>query len=169
MTSNQQTVLVNESGHFTFVPAYTDVEMAIIEQASQLMQSRVVREPAISSPDQAAKYARHIIGYRETETFGLFYLNRQYKPLAFEVLFTGGVYEAYVDLKVIANRVARHLCSHVYAAHTHPSSNNEASFADDRLTETIAKCLDAFGVKLDDHIIVSNDESYYSYAEIGKL
>ena len=57
----------------------------------------------------------------------------------------------------------------VILSHNHPSGNLKPSKFDDSLTTKAKQLFDSIDVKMLDHIIISPDCRYYSYAENGKI
>ncbi|MBQ2121135.1 MAG: hypothetical protein II199_01440, partial [Bacteroidaceae bacterium] len=56
----------------------------------------------------------------------------------------------------------------VILAHNHPSGNPQPSRQDDELTKRLNQACHAVQLRLLDHIIIG-DNTYYSYADEGKL
>ncbi len=74
-----------------------------------------------------------------------------------------------VKLKEIARIVLANQPYGAVLVHNHPSGYIEPSIKDDQTTETVYNLLKFHGVKLLDHIIVSNKEETYSYFQEGRL
>lgn len=80
----------------------------------------------------------------------------------------GGVGSAPVDLRLILKEAVTVLASGIILCHNHPSGNNRPSKDDDQLTERLGKAAKLLDILLLDHIILT-DNTYYSYADEGKL
>lgn len=80
----------------------------------------------------------------------------------------GGTDFAPADMKKICRPALQYMASGAALCHNHPHSNCQPSRADRQLTETAQQTLALFGVKLLDHIIIS-DGRYYSFHDDGNL
>jgi len=80
----------------------------------------------------------------------------------------GGVSETTVDPKIILKFALDKLASSIILVHNHPSGNPRPSMADDKITHKLKQACDNMDIQFLDHIIVAA-ESYYSYADEGKL
>jgi DNA repair protein RadC len=96
------------------------------------------------------------------------FLDAQYRLLAFEELFRGGISSTEVHPREIVRRALAHNAAAVILAHNHPSGASEPSQADRLLTARIAETLNLFGVRVLDHLIVGHGRPT-SMAERGML
>lgn len=83
-------------------------------------------------------------------------------------LSKGGLTETAVDARVIFHHACLANATGIVLIHNHPSGNVHPSRADDELTGRLNKAAQVMGIRLADHVVVS-DSDYYSYAENGKL
>jgi DNA repair protein RadC len=65
--------------------------------------------------------------------------------------------------------VLKSLSVSIILAHNHPSGNLKPSESDLKLTEKIAKAGQLFDIKTLDHIILSPEGGYYSFADQNLL
>ena len=94
--------------------------------------------------------------------------NRSGKVIEKMKISQGGTGEAAADMRQILKPAVHKLCSGIILCHNHPSGNIQPSREDDLLTSNLDKAAKLMNVKLLDHIILY-DETYYSYADEGKL
>ncbi len=80
----------------------------------------------------------------------------------------GGIGGTSADLRFIMKTAINDPCSGILLCHNHPSGNIQPSTQDDTLTSRLDKAAQLMGIKLLDHIIIS-DKYYYSYADEGRL
>ena len=103
------------------------------------------------------------------EEFYILLLNKANKVLGYSKVSSGGISGTVVDPKVIFQTALKSNASSIILAHNHPSGNKQPSDADTRITK---KCTGA-GTLLDiavlDHLIITPDDLYYSYADEGTL
>jgi len=80
----------------------------------------------------------------------------------------GGTGNTAADMRHILKPAVHTLCSGIILCHNHPSGNIQPSPEDDLLTSNLGKAATLMNVKLLDHIILY-DETYYSYADEGRI
>ena len=95
-------------------------------------------------------------------------LNRANNTIGYAKICQGGISSCLVDKIIVAKYAIDSLASGVILVHNHPSGALNPSRYDDQITNEIDACLGMFGVKLLDHVIIT-DGSYFSYKDNGKL
>lgn len=103
------------------------------------------------------------------ETFKVVLLNRSNKIKGIHVLSQGGIAGTLVDLRILFAIVLKSLSVSIILVHNHPSGQRKASEADQQLTQKIQQAARLFDVKVLDHIILTPDGLYYSFADNGAL
>ncbi|MDT0691823.1 JAB domain-containing protein, partial [Salegentibacter sp. F188] len=61
------------------------------------------------------------------------------------------------------------LCKALHNSHNHPSGTLRPSEADKRLTEKIKNAAGLFDIKVLDHLIITPDGEFFSFADEGLL
>lgn len=84
------------------------------------------------------------------------------------VLGVGSSHEILVDNKEIIRIALLSASEKVILVHNHPANSLEPSFSDVQLTNHTTKILEAFSIKLLDHIIVT-ENNYVSMRELDKI
>lgn len=103
------------------------------------------------------------------EHFVVMFLNRANKPIGAIPLFKGGLSSTIVDCKLIFATALKSLASSIIISHNHPSGNLTPSAEDRRITAKIKEGCTLLDLSLLDHVILSPDEKYYSFADEGIL
>lgn len=80
----------------------------------------------------------------------------------------GGTSETAADIRLILKAAIQSLASGLFLCHNHPSGNILPGRQDDLFTQRLQSAASLIGIKLLDHLIIS-DNKYYSYADEGKL
>lgn len=110
---------------------------------------------------------RDTLDYREM--FIALYLNRCNEVLGYRIISIGGVAGTVVDVKQVLAIAVKANASSIVLAHNHPSGQLSPSQQDIDLTRKIK----AGGVILDiqvlDHLILTSDDAYFSFADEGYL
>lgn len=128
--------------------------------------------PVIKSSDDAldvlfSLFHKDKIGLQEQ--FVVVYLNRGNKVIGSSNLFTGGISVTVVDMKIILSLGLKLMASSILIAHNHPSGNLKPSEEDKRITNKLFDASKLLEIQLLDHLIVTPDMKYFSFANEGLL
>jgi DNA repair protein RadC len=99
------------------------------------------------------------------ESFKVILLNNSNKVKGIYELSTGGITGTLVDLRILFAVVLKSLSVGIILVHNHPSGKLIPSEADKSLTRKIKKASAFFDVKLLDHLIITSNGEYYSFAD----
>jgi len=125
----------------------------------------------ISSSQEAADYIRQF--YHEDisiyESFFLLMLNQDNETIAYAKISQGGVAGTVADPKIIAKYAVDCLAPAVILAHNHPSGAMYPSDGDRRITDKIKNGLSLLDITVLDHVILTPNGKYYSFADNGQL
>jgi len=103
------------------------------------------------------------------ESFYVMYLNQSNRVLGVYPLSTGGVTGTIADPRLIFSVALKINAAGIILSHNHPSGNLSPSKADKDLTDKIKEGAKLLDIKLLDHIIVTPENTYYSFADEGLL
>src|SRR5690606_3634690 len=103
------------------------------------------------------------------ESFKVLLLNNSNRVKGSYNLSMGSLTGTMVDLRILFAVILKSLSTGIILAHNHPSGTLKPSAPDLQITEKIAKAANMFDIKLLDHIIITPDGSYYSFADDGIL
>ena len=81
----------------------------------------------------------------------------------------GGITGTLVDLRILFAVVLKSLSTAIILLHNHPSGTLKPSEADRQLTQKIIKAGELLDVKVLDHLIITPNKEYYSFADQGIL
>jgi len=102
------------------------------------------------------------------ECFYAMYINRATKVLSVMLISEGGTCGTFVDIKKVLAPAILQNASGIILSHNHPSGNTEPSESDKDLTNRIVKSASLMGIKILDHVILT-EESFYSFADNGLI
>lgn len=103
------------------------------------------------------------------ETFYALFLNRANRVMGYKKISVGGTAGTVVDAKhVFSIAVKCNACS-IILAHNHPSGNLQPSQADIQLTKKLSKGGEYLDTKILDHVIITPEYHYYSFADEGLI
>ncbi len=141
---------------------------AAIALGRRCLAAQPLERPRIGGSDDAFRIFKPLMLHLDHEEFKMAILNRANRVMSVETISTGGTAATVVDIKILLKMAIDSLAEGVIVAHNHPSGQLQPSAQDDTLTRRIKAGLDAVGVKLLDHVIVTSG-GYYSYNDHGRL
>lgn len=132
----------------------------------------VSKSPQMNSSENVAKllyenWDKDTIGLHET--FKVLLLNNSNKVKGIYPLSTGGITGTIVDLRLLFAIALKTLSVGIILTHNHPSGQLKASHADIDLTKKIKKAAQLFDIRVLDHLIITPNGDYYSFADNGDL
>ena len=99
------------------------------------------------------------------ESFKIVLLNNSNKVKGIYELSKGGITGTMIDLRILFAVVLKTLSVAIILSHNHPSGKLFPSEADKKITEKIKKAAALFDVKVLDHLIITPNGEYYSFAD----
>lgn len=126
----------------------------------------------IVSSRQASEYLRSLYEAGQLghiERFFILLLNRNNKVLGAHLVSIGGVAGTVVDPKVIFQAALLANASGVILCHNHPSGNLTPSPQDFEITKKVKEAGKFLDIAVSDHIILSPEGSYFSFADEGMM
>ena len=99
----------------------------------------------------------------------LLLLDRSNRLIGHMLLSKGGFHSTQVDRKFILACALKARASSIIIAHNHPSGNLRPSRPDIQLTQKLESSGNILGIPLNDHLILSPEGGYYSFADEGLL
>lgn len=103
------------------------------------------------------------------EFFFVMYLNQSNRVLGVYPLSEGGITGTVADPRIILSVALKVAAAGIILSHNHPSSNLTPSDADKKITHKIKEAGKLLDINVLDHIIVSPENRYYSFADEGLL
>ena len=103
------------------------------------------------------------------EEFHVMYLNRFNRVLGVFPLSKGGITSTVADLRIILSIALKVAATGIILSHNHPSGNMSPSKEDKELTRKIKEGASIVEIKVLDHIILSPEKAFYSFADEGIL
>ncbi|MDE5560205.1 MAG: DNA repair protein RadC [Bacteroidaceae bacterium] len=149
-------------------PAKAVTIQSALELGKRLMrEARGPKARFVDSGD-VQEYFRSRMMDLPHEECHLLLLDVQNRFLGYHVVSRGGISESTVDIRLILRHALITGAPHLVIAHNHPSGNPLPSRQDDELTRRVQQACQTLALRMLDHIIIG-DNTYYSYADEGKL
>jgi DNA repair protein RadC len=103
------------------------------------------------------------------EEFKLLLMNRSNSVLGILAVSKGGLSGTVTDIRLIYQGAIKANASGIINCHNHPSGNLNPSESDTKITRKIKEAGTIMDIQLLDHLILTMDGSYYSFADNGLL
>lgn len=103
------------------------------------------------------------------EEFMLLLLNRSNKVLGVTKISQGGTTGTVTDVKIILQYAIKSNSCGIIISHNHPSGNLNPSESDSRITQKVKQAAEIMDIQLLDHLILTPDNEFYSFADNGLL
>ena len=110
---------------------------------------------------------KDLIAYQEA--FVVLFLNRANRILGYRWVSFGGLASTVVDVRYIFAIALKCGAHAILLAHNHPSCNKSPSEADLAITDKIKAGGVLLDIKVLDHLIITPEKTYYSFANEGVL
>ena len=138
--------------------------VACIELARRMTLMGVSETKQINNPVLLAKWLNHELGNKKQEMFLVVLLDSMCKFIDYRILFTGTIDKANIYPRDIIAYCIDNNAVNMILVHNHPSNNLIPSNADIDVTQKIILASEMVGIKVLDHLIVSNND-YFSFKE----
>lgn len=103
------------------------------------------------------------------EEFKILLMNRSNAVLGILEISKGGISGTVTDVRVVFQAAIKGNASGIICAHNHPSGNLNPSDSDTRLTQKLKEAGNLMDIQLLDHLILSTEGDYYSFADNGLI
>ena len=102
------------------------------------------------------------------ESYAMF-LSSDFKALGLICVGSGSSTQSMLDVRRVAQAALLVNAAAVALCHNHPSGNMKPSPQDKSVTKKADEALRCLGIRLIDHLIISPEGEYYSFADEGEL
>ena len=123
----------------------------------------------VRGPSDISKIIKKIIKENGKEHFMLFCLDGNHAVVAYNIVSIGTQNMAPVHPREVFQPALLAGAVSIIIAHNHPSGNIEPSREDFACTKKLMEAAELLQIKLLDHIIVGDNDNYYSMQEKGTL
>lgn len=149
-------------------PAKAVTIQAALELGKRFMLEEKSQRHRFSGSDDVQEFFRIKMRDLCHEECHLLLLDIKNQYMGHHLLSRGGITESTVDIRLLLRHALVAGAPNVILAHNHPSGNPQPSRQDDELTKRLNQACHSVQLRLLDHIIIG-DNTYYSYADEGKL
>lgn len=141
---------------------------AAVELGKRVSQSEKKILGQFNSPKKVADFFEAEMKHLNKEKFIVAFLNTKHMVTSYEVISVGSLNASIVHPREVYNRAIKKSAAFIILVHNHPSGNPAPSEEDKVVTERLKQVGIVVGIKVLDHIIVS-DNGYYSFKEMDLI
>ena len=140
------------------------VSLKLVKESSVLYETR-----KISNPYDAYKLIKNFLVDSDREKFVVACLDVKNQPVSIQIVSIGSVNSAIVHPREVFKVAILSNASKIICFHNHPSGNTNFSKEDENITKRLKECGEILGIELVDHIIVGDNDTYFSFKEKCKV
>lgn len=140
------------------------VSLKLVKESSVLYETR-----KISNPYDAYKLIKNFLVDSDREKFVAACLDVKNQPVSIQIVSIGSVNSAIVHPREVFKVAILSNASKIICFHNHPSGNTNFSKEDENITNRLKECGEILGIELVDHIIVGDNDTYFSFKENCKI
>lgn len=133
------------------------------QEKARILQSKPVKRSQDVAQILFENWDFQTIGLHES--FKVLLLNNSNKIKGIYQLSSGGITGTIVDLRILFALALKTLSVAIILAHNHPSGRMQPSESDKQLTDKIVKAAKLLDIKVLDHVILTPDKQYFSFAD----
>lgn len=143
--------------------------VAALELGYRRRQSTTLQRPVINSSTDAYDAIAHYLLEKDVESFFVMLLSNNNKLIRVVPISHGGINETLVDRKIVFKVALENNAVKIILAHNHPSGETKPSQADINTTRTIVEAGKIMSIQVLDHLIIGEDDRYYSFLDNGMI
>ena len=143
-----------------------------VAEISVSYRPAIANKPIIKSPFEAYVVLREFFSddtIQLNEQFMVLYLNKRNRVLGVYPAFVGGITSTVVDLRLILSIALTTLATSIVLCHNHPSGALKPSKEDIDITHRIKEAAKYLDIVVQDHIIITFEQKYFSFADEGLI
>lgn len=131
-----------------------------------------IKKVQIHNSNDAAEYLKEMYDMDTIEIFESFivvYFNRANNSIGWFKVSQGGITGTVVDNRLIVGTALKCGASSMIISHNHPSGNLRPSENDKSVTRKLQDACKLFDICILDHVIMTPNNGYFSFADEGLL
>ena len=140
------------------------VSLKVVKESSVLYETR-----NITNPYDAFRLVKSFLENSDREKFVVACLDTKNQPINIQVVSIGSLNSAIVHPREVFKVAILTNASKIICFHNHQSGNTDFSREDEVITKRLQKCGEILGIELVDHIVIGDDNKYFSFKENCKM
>ncbi|SEW20297.1 JAB domain-containing protein [[Clostridium] fimetarium] len=126
-------------------------------------KSLIYKERIIDSPKAAADFAAAFFKGSDREKVYIACLDAKGEIVSMELISVGTVDKALIGIAEVFKTAIMQNASKILLMHFHPSGSTKPSTNDILVTKRVKEVGELMGINLADHIIIGDEDNYYSF------
>ena len=163
-----QAPMLTLTSHHGIGPSKYASLKAAVELGRRYLTHPATQGDTLNSSLKTRQFIADHLRHHLSEVFACLFMDMHFRIIRFDELFHGSIHEAVIYPREIVRRGLLYNASRIILAHNHPSGIAAPSEADKSVTNNIKQALTLVDMKLIDHIIVGETNTY-SFAEEGLI
>ena len=119
-------------------------------------------------PEQVVNFAQKLVGDDPREHFIVIHLDGRHRPIGYQVVSIGTATSSLIHPREVFQAAIAVGAVSVVIGHNHPSGDPRPSEADIETTRSLAMLLRPLGIRIHDHLILTDDRTT-SFRALGWL
>lgn len=144
------------------------METTIVREVTVNYRNQKMLTETLRQPEEVARVLREILPDNSREHFMAVYLNGAHQVIAYSIVSTGTANSSLVHSREVFQPALLCGATALLIGHNHPSGETTPSSEDKAITKRLKEVSDLIGIKLLDHVIVTDDD-YYSFSEHSQV
>ena len=144
-------------------------KLIVAFELSKGVNSGKICEKVVKNPSDIANYYIEKLKDFKKEYFIAVFLDSKNKIIKDEVISIGTLNSSLVHPREVFKPAVLANAAAIIVAHNHPSGDCTPSGEDIAMTKRLKEASEIMGIPLLDHLVVSGDGCYYSFAEHGQI
>jgi DNA repair protein RadC len=149
--------------------ALVDMKSVSVVKVYLVKEGSVKYGGVVANALDVAAMARQFIGPVDREHCVVICLDNKHRPTAIHTVSVGSLTMSIVHPREVYKAAVLSSAAAVILVHNHPSGDPAPSAEDRALTVRLVAAGEALGIQILDHVIVGDDEKYYSFADRGMM
>jgi DNA repair protein RadC len=147
-----------------FLKGKIQMETTIVREVTINYRNKKTITETLKQPEEVAKVLREILPDNSREHFLALYLSGAHKVIGYSIVSTGLANSTLVHPREVFQAAILSGATALLIGHNHPSGEITPSREDRAITKRLKEVAELIGIKLLDHIIVTDNE-FYSFNE----
>lgn len=156
--------IINASiNEFTAINGLGIAKFAQLQAANELVKRAInegLQQQTFNDPQVVDQFLCANFSMTNHERFAALFLNSKNQLITFEYMFDGSINSAQVYPRTVAQKCLKHNAAAIIFAHNHPSGDIQPSQSDIQLTIQLQKTLKLIDVKVLDHFVVGQNQTF---------
>ncbi|HUZ59904.1 MAG TPA: JAB domain-containing protein [Hanamia sp.] len=147
-------------------------EITQVAEISISYRPAIANKPIIKSPFDAYVALREFFSddtIQLNEKFIVMFLNKANRVLGVFPVSVGGITSTIVDLRLILSIALKTLTTSIILCQNHPSGSLTPSRQDIEMTQRIKEAAKYLDICVQDHLIITFEHKYFSFADEGLI